>query len=87
MLSPASHYKLGTRSVLAMRTGWVLDGDVAETIRKVFEKLNELEFTSNRTTGLHVHIGIEGATYNIAQIREIAKLVLLFEGRMKRLHN
>ena len=46
----------------------------------VFTSLNQLHWKPNRSTGLHVHVGVKGREFTLAELKGIAKYVLIFEG-------
>ena len=50
-------------------------------VRRVFGALNEMHWRPNRSTGLHVHVGSRYRPFTLEEVKEIAKYVLVFEGK------
>ena len=48
----------------------------------VFRSLNFLHLKANRSTGLHVHIGRESGSFELSEVKKIAKYVLVFESKI-----
>ena len=55
-------------------SSWMNEG------KAVLTKLNELNWKPNRSTGLHVHVGIEGRKFTLEEVKAVAKYVIIFEG-------
>lgn len=66
LISPIFHYN---------------DPNWPSQIVTVFHNLNSLHLKANRSTGLHVHIGHESGSFELTEVKEIAKYVLVFESK------
>ena len=56
------------------------DSSWMDEVDIVLTKLNDLHWKPNRSTGLHVHVGIEEREFTLDEVKAIAKYVITFEG-------
>jgi Putative amidoligase enzyme len=49
------------------------------TTRNALMILNQTDIRVNSTTGFHVHVGMEGRDFNMAEVKRLAQYVVIFE--------
>ena len=72
-----TNYRVGMElvsPVFRVRDEW------ENTTLNALTRINQTDVRVNSTTGLHVHIGLEGRDFILEQVKRLAQYVIIFEG-------